>query len=381
MSSDYDRLAARLISLLDGDMLPLPTMWDLERNEQRIAIAVRDATGMTPEHWAMLDKPSREPWLEKILAVLTAQSNALTQVQSGNCTMINYTNDRTGETHSYSLGHLLQDLASSQSAYEANMREAERIRSQQGAIAAQWMYVQASALKWQPDPARMPGIQSIEILCDQRFGSGITEEAVRRLRAELCGSFGVELGVANALSLQRVADLLSAENLPNRRPTADIQRFSRTFADLRNERNTQKRGFAFEKFLNDLFAEHNLAPRGSFRIAGEQIDGSFEWDGFTYLVEARWRSEPANATDLLVLRGKAEKSDWTRGMFISIAGFSDVASETHRIGRKANLIAVSGDDLTLILGQQWTLLDALRIKLRHTGETGEVYLPLAQIKK
>ncbi|WP_246812753.1 hypothetical protein [Ensifer sp. ENS07] len=39
----------------------------------------------------------------------------------------------------------------------------------------------------------------------------------------------------------------------------------------------QERGFAFERFLQDLFEAYGLAPRASFRPrAGEQIDGSFE---------------------------------------------------------------------------------------------------------
>ena len=116
-------------------------------------------------------------------------------------------------------------------------------------------------------------------------------------------------------------------------------------------------------------------------MQGEQIDGSFEWQGNTFLVEARWRREPANTADLLVLRGKAEKSDWTRGLFISINGFSNLATLTLQVGRKANLIAMSGHDLILILEQHWTLHDALRAKLRHTGETAEVYKPLAEMTK
>ena len=47
-----------------------------------------------------------------------------------------------------------------------------------------------------------------------------------------------------------------------------------------------------------------------------------------------------------------------------------------RIGRKQNLIAMSGHNLILILERHWTFTDALRVKLRHTGETGEVYSPL-----
>ena len=164
-------------------------------------------------------------------------------------------------------------------------------------------------------------------------------------------------------------------------PESEIEKLKKRFLALFSEPDSQKRGFAFEGFLNDFFLVHGLDPHGSFKVAGEQIDGTFEWNGSTFLVEARWRKKEANAADLLVLRGKAEKSEWTRGLFISINGFSDLASPTLQIGRKANLIAMSGQDLILILERHWTLHDALRAKLRHTGETAEAFKPLAELTK
>lgn len=180
--------------------------------------------------------------------------------------------------------------------------------------------------------------------------------------------------------LKRDGERKAEEKLKN--PVAfkeQIEQLHSHFLALFREANPQKRGYLFEAFLNDFFEAHNVAPRGSFRIAGEQIDGSFEWRDSTYIVEARWRADTANNSDLLVLRGKAEKSDWTRGLFISINGFSDVSSETHMIGRKANLIGMSGEDLILILEKHWTLEDALRAKLRHTGESAEIYMPLSKL--
>jgi hypothetical protein len=53
----------------------------------------------------------------------------------------------------------------------------------------------------------------------------------------------------------------------------------------------QKRGYAFESFLNELFDLFSLAPRGSFRLVGEQIDGSFQLGQDVYLVEAKWQNE------------------------------------------------------------------------------------------
>jgi hypothetical protein len=70
--SDYDDLCIRILSALTG-LLP-PTSWHVpERNEQRIAIAVCEAMGMTPERWDRLSKDERMPWLDKTLKVLERQ--------------------------------------------------------------------------------------------------------------------------------------------------------------------------------------------------------------------------------------------------------------------------------------------------------------------
>jgi hypothetical protein len=161
----------------------------------------------------------------------------------------------------------------------------------------------------------------------------------------------------------------------------EMEKLRLRFLALLAEPDVQARGYAFEDFLNDLFRVNGLAPREPFRVVGEQIDGSFEWQSHVFLLEARWRQDTADAPDLYVLRGKVEgKSDWTRGLFISVNGFSSLAADTFSKGRRANLITMDGQDLMLVLEQRCSLEDAIRVKLRHAGETGEVYLPLAQAK-
>lgn len=218
-----------------------------------------------------------------------------------------------------------------------------------------------------------------------RKGNPVTREEVQKVNTSLLKvQFKIpqlhDRAFLNGLSSTKAEPIVSTSSI--KQPTAEsIDGLRQRFLTLFSERDERKRGFAFEPFLTDFFTLHGLDPRGSFRIVGEQIDGSFEWQSNTFLVEARWRANPANAADLLVLRGKAEKSDWTRGLFISINGFSDLASPTLQIGRKANLIAMSGQDLILILERHWTLYDALRAKLRHTGETAEAFKPLTELTK
>lgn len=81
---------------------------------------------------------------------------------------------------------------------------------------------------------------------------------------------------------------------------AKLAALARSLLDL-NSLAPQPRGFAFERFLRDLFEAYGLAPRASFKpSAGEQIDGSFELDNETYLLEAKWKNEQTPAADLHV---------------------------------------------------------------------------------
>ena len=87
----------------------------------------------------------------------------------------------------------------------------------------------------------------------------------------------------------------------------------------------QVRGYAFEHFLKNWFDAWGLEARSSFRTTGEQIDGSFQHGGSTYLVEAKWQNVKTDATTLHGFQGKLlERPDWTRGLFVSYAGFSDL---------------------------------------------------------
>lgn len=142
------------------------------------------------------------------------------------------------------------------------------------------------------------------------------------------------------------------------------------------------RGFAFERFLQELFEVSGLCPRPPFRLVGEQIDGSLEIDADTYLVEAKWQDELTSQSDLLVFREKVEsKSSWSRGLFISYSGFTDEGLQAFARGRSTNIIGMSGQDLYLILEGEISLADAIRRKARRAAETGEFYVSLFELTR
>ena len=69
----------------------------------------------------------------------------------------------------------------------------------------------------------------------------------------------------------------------------------------------QRRGYEFESFLKDLFDAYGMESRDPFRIRGEQIDGSFQLEGATYLLEAKWQNSKAGASDLRAFHGKVRR--------------------------------------------------------------------------
>lgn len=108
----------------------------------------------------------------------------------------------------------------------------------------------------------------------------------------------------------------------------------------------QSRGYSLEDLLSELFAVHEITYRPPYKTVTEQIDGSFSFKGFDYLVEARWRKGPPTEADLAALKTKVDKKiTSTRGLFVSIAGFRpEVVLEFTR-GVTSNMVLMDGVDL------------------------------------
>ena len=139
------------------------------------------------------------------------------------------------------------------------------------------------------------------------------------------------------------------------------------------------RGYEFEIWLNELFKVFKMAPRGSFRNTGEQIDGSFRMDGAYYLMEAKWHSKETPASDLHAFQGKLNgKASWTRGVFISWQGFSSEGLTAFGNGNK--IVCISGKDIHQCLKSKIPFPILLEAKLRHASETGKCYVAYEDIK-
>ena len=135
--------------------------------------------------------------------------------------------------------------------------------------------------------------------------------------------------------------------------------------------NPQARGYQFERYLNKLFKDCALEPRESFRIKGEQIDGSFVLRNDIYLLEAKWTNKPTEKNDLVVFNEKvSSKSGFTRGLFISFAGYSNDAVETFCNGRKVNIVLMTVQELAVALTREMDISTVIWNKVRALAEEG-----------
>ena len=140
------------------------------------------------------------------------------------------------------------------------------------------------------------------------------------------------------------------------------------------------RGFAFEKFLAKLFEVYGLAPRPSFRLTGEQIDGSMTFKDHVYLLEAKWQNGLTGVADLLTFAGKvAGKSTWSRGIFISYGGFSADGLEAFARGRATNIICMDGYDIHEIVNRPLDLGEVVGLKLRWAAETSRAFVGVSEL--
>jgi len=135
----------------------------------------------------------------------------------------------------------------------------------------------------------------------------------------------------------------------------------------------QPRGYAFEKFLKELFDVNGMAGRASFRLVGEQIDGSFEMDGETYLLEAKWTNQQVDAATLRSFNAKVQdKAAWSRGLFISDSGFSEDGLTA--FGRGRSVVCMDGLDLSEMLMGKMSFKMVLSRKVRRAAETGRPFV-------
>lgn len=231
-------------------------------------------------------------------------------------------------------------------------------------------------LRLMVDVAAMDEFPQLAWLEDGSEKIAKAKESIRRLRRYIT-PYEQQLAEA-AAALSRIES--GKSRVDQQRALSDaLERLRASYFELFMMDDAQRRGFAFEPWLRELFDVFDLDPRRSFRVEGEQIDGGFTLDAWHFLLEARWRAKEATRDELTAFRSKVDdKAENTLGLFVSVAGFQPSAVRRHS-GRGSPLILADGGDLLAVLEERIDLVDLLRRKYRHAAMTGEIQFGAGQI--
>ncbi len=238
-----------------------------------------------------------------------------------------------------------------------------------------------------------------EVLLKLNESNKDRDQVIANLITALCkGSFPEATPKAvtaiNSLTAQRLSDRQEAEKqreewrraerekervheraAAERAATRD--RFKEQFITLAQQHDPQTRGYMLERFLNEFLVYEGVNPRGSFKLAGEQIDGSFAWANRTYLVEAKWVNVPVGGAGFSGLMYKIEgKTADTRGLFVAVNGYSKEAIQGLKQKGELRFVCIDGAHIMRCLEPSGSFSRLLEMIWRHASETGEAYLPV-----
>lgn len=175
-------------------------------------------------------------------------------------------------------------------------------------------------------------------------------------------------------SLKQKSDL-AHQRSQKQEKTQKIKSLSDEFSRIYGTNLTpQERGKIFESFLRDIFNRQDIIMHGPFRIIGEEIDGTFKFEGENYIVEAKWHDGHMSTKQLYAFACKVDGKLHGRGLFISVHGFTCESFKSIVQGKHIKTILMDGQDISYILEDRITLEKMLDFKIRAAQTRGEVYV-------
>jgi hypothetical protein len=222
---------------------------------------------------------------------------------------------------------------------------------------------------------RFLNVEQIKDPEDRKLRLNEAQEAVSLLKYIIKDYAGE---IAEVEKERAAIEVRAAQAAALRRFNDDLEALKVRFLDLQTETNVHARGYVLESLLADLFLLFDLEPRLSYVLPNEQIDGSFAFDTDDYILEARWRADPADRGDGDIFASKVKRKGKNAvGLFVSVNSFSAGLKEAY--SESTPFITMDGGDIYAVLDGRIRLDDLIRIKKRHANETGSCYLPASQI--
>lgn len=159
------------------------------------------------------------------------------------------------------------------------------------------------------------------------------------------------------------------------RSQQSLQKLNERLNELGQRLGSQQAGYDFQNWFFDLLDFSEITNRKPYVHNGRQIDGSLTLAGTTYLVELKFTTDQAGATDIDTFYKKVTtKADNTMGLMVSISGYSTVAVQ-EASGEKTPLLLMDHGHLYLVLSGIMGIADVIERLRRHASQTAEAYLP------
>ncbi len=157
-----------------------------------------------------------------------------------------------------------------------------------------------------------------------------------------------------------------------------LQKLNDRLNELGREVGSQEAGYKFQDWFYDLLDFSEIPNRKPYVHNGRQIDGSLTVAGTTYLVELKFTTDQASATDIDTFHKKVtSKADNTMGVMVSISGYSAIARR-EASGERTPLLLLDHGHIYLVLGGMMGLADVIDRIRRHASQTGEAYLAVSE---
>jgi hypothetical protein len=128
--------------------------------------------------------------------------------------------------------------------------------------------------------------------------------------------------------------------------------------------NPQARGYGLEALVGRLFRRaHFRIDRNPGLARPRQTDLLAEGSGATFLIETKWRKQPATVADIDALRGRLDRSQsGVIGVLISLSGFTGTALTAVLERRDRPVLLLDRTDLERACARGFDLRRMLRIK-------------------
>ena len=136
-----------------------------------------------------------------------------------------------------------------------------------------------------------------------------------------------------------------------------------------------RRGRLFQELIRDLLSlSYCIGVVGSHNVKGREVDAAFEWDGRHCRVEAKWERRSTGPGDFDEFKAKLEFTAETRGIFISMAGFTEKSiARADEIGREKPLILIDGNEIVDIFEGRTRIDVLLDQKIRYYRVYGSTF--------